>query len=539
MRGILPAIICAIAICACSEEPSAQKRQAFAAKTEAKAEEPLSRFDQRRADWRIGAVTYQIFVDRFAPSESLDAKRHLYDFPKSLKDWSEQPRRGELVPSAGIWTHELSFWGGDLNSINGKVDYLKDLGVEVVYLNPIQMALSNHKYDAIDYKKISEEYGTFDDLRTLTTSLHNRNMKLILDGVFNHVGRHSVWFKDAQASESSKYRDWFHFGEEYQNGYIGWWGVGNLPEVNWQNPEVAEAIVHAPDSVVRHWFQYGIDGWRLDVATELGFENLKAITDASHEEKPGSLVIGEIWSYPSRWTESVDAVMHMPLRFFMFQYIEDKLSGAQFGQSVADMIADAGTDPVMRSWIVLDNHDTPRLKTLYPDERDRAFLQSLQFSLPGAPLIYYGVEAGMVGGHDPGSRGPMEWDKVGSDNPEFMRLKKLIDIRASSPALKLGDFVPLASNSALAFLRLTDRSAETVLVVANATDEEVSETLLLRDPILMSGDTFKDAVTGETFKSEAAVLTLSVPAKTVRILKPERWPDLYKKTGHSPYKAVP
>ncbi|RFB01605.1 glycoside hydrolase family 13 protein [Parvularcula marina] len=504
-----------------------------------KAEAASTIYDQRRDDWRIGAVTYQIFVDRYVPAENLDAKRALYAPPKILKEWSDQPARGEPVPEAGIWTHELSFWGGDLNSIRTKVGYLEALGVDVVYLNPIHLAPSNHKYDAISYTELSPEYGTFEDLTALADDIHEADMRLVIDGVFNHMGRRSEWFLAAMEDENSPYRGWFTIGEEYQNGYVGWWGIANLPELNWENPVVRARIVDDEDSVVRKWFDYGIDGWRLDVATELGFDNLTAITSAAHEEKAGSLVIGEVWSYPEKWTGALDAVMNFPMREMMFRYTAGEVTGARFGEVVEEMAEDAGLDPLLRSWILLDNHDTPRLKTLYPDEEDRAFLQALQFTLPGAPLLYYGVEAGMSGGHDPESRGPMDWEGASPDNPEFARLQQLIELREETPALRIGDFRALEMEELLAFLRVTDHYAETVLVVANNKGVPVTETFLLREGSIMNGEEFEDQLTGEVIKSESAVMSVTVPPMTVRILKPKLWREHTERTGHSPYKNVP
>lgn len=498
-----------------------------------------SDFDARRADWRTGAVTYQIFVDRFAPSRRLEEKAEHYAPPRSLQDWSAQPAQGEPAPGTGVWTHELAFWGGDLESVAGRAGYLRDLGVDVIYLNPIHLAPTNHKYDAVDLTRISPEYGDEDDLRRLADTLHDRGMRLVLDGVFNHVGSRSTWFLDAQASEDSPYRDWFHFDETVQNGYVGWWGVRNLPELNWNNPEVRDAIVNDSASVVRKWFEYGIDGWRLDVATELGVDNLRLITSASHQESPGSLVIGEVWSYPAEWGEALDAVMNFPLRALMFAYVDGEIGPDQFGGALDHMIDDAGIEPLLRSWVLLDNHDTPRLATLYPNTDERALLQMLQFTLPGAPLVYYGVEAGLEGGQDPGGRGPMDWEAAQAGQPEFDRLARLIALREASPALRVGDFIPLAASESFAFMRLTDRSAETVVVIVNAGEAAVEERVMLRDWRIMSGERWVDALTGARFDSNSALLSATVPPRSALILRPERWAEHTERTGHSPYRHIP
>lgn len=495
-------------------------------------------FDDRRNDWRIGAMTYHIFLDRFAPSANLDAKKHLYAAPRSLRPWSENPKKEGPSDQSVFWTHELSFWGGDLNSLSSKLDYIDDLGMDVVYLNPIVKAMSNHKYDAIDFYQIAPEYGTFDDLKALTTELHKKDMRLVLDGVFNHVGYYSDWFQDALKNKNSKYRDWFYFDDTKQNGYVGWWGVKTLPEFNWHNPEVIETIATNPDSVVKHYFKYGIDGWRLDVATELGFEHLRTITTAAHEAKSDSLVIGEVWSYPKDWTEALDAVMNYPLRQLMFNFVEGKLDGRLLGEQIATMVADSGIEPILRSWIVLDNHDTQRLKTEYPTPTDNKLLQILQMTLPGAPLIYYGVELGMVGGHDPGSRGPMRWDLLNDENPDLTWFKKLISIRNERPALKVGNYLPLASSMSLAFMRVTDKVSETTIVVVNNSDKTVEETLLIRDPRIMSGDTFTDLLSGDKYPSQSAVLPITIAPKSALILAPEMWPEHVERTGHSAYKHI-
>ena len=188
-------------------------------------------YDAREKDWRNGAVVYQILVDRFVPSANLAAKKHLYPAPKVLHDWHEVPRRGVDLPDQKLNSQELAFWGGDLQSARSRLDHVQQLGATAVYLNPIHLAYTNHKYDSADYLEVSPEYGSRADLRMLVGDAHARGLKVVLDGVFNHVGRRHHAFQAALASEHSPYRSWFFIGSEYPNGYRGWADVANLPDV--------------------------------------------------------------------------------------------------------------------------------------------------------------------------------------------------------------------------------------------------------------------------------------------------------------------
>ncbi len=169
-------------------------------------------YAERARDWRVGAVVYQVFVDRFAPSQSLAGKEAAYAAPKRLRAWGELPSPGRPPGAAGVWSHELDFWGGDLRSVGGKLEYVRGLGADVLYLTPIFASLTNHKYDAQDYRQIAPEFGTVQDLKDLASGLHRRGMKLILDGVFNHMGRTSPMFERARRDPASREWDWFFFG---------------------------------------------------------------------------------------------------------------------------------------------------------------------------------------------------------------------------------------------------------------------------------------------------------------------------------------
>ena len=375
-----------------------------------------AKFAAREADWRNGAIVYQVIVDRFAPSQDLAAKQNLYADPRRLRTWEETPSQGYSLPEHHVWTHELDFWGGDLNSLRARLSHVVDLGADVLYLNPIHKAFTNHKYDATDYMEVSPEYGTRDDLTALIQATHESGMKIVLDGVFNHMGRQSPIFQSASTDRKSPYRDWFYFGDEFPRGVRLWSNAPSLPELNFENFAVRNYIYGDPNSVVRSYLRQGIDGWRLDTAFELGYQYLAELTASAHAEKPSSLVVGEIVNYPQDWFPAVDAVMNFTLRLIILPFLNGSLSPAMAGQFISKMIADAGIEPILKSWLLLDNHDLPRVTATLPDPRDQRLAQVLQFTLPGSPNLYYGSELGMEGGGDPANRAPMRWDLLTPDN---------------------------------------------------------------------------------------------------------------------------
>lgn len=493
------------------------------------------RFAAREADWRAGGVIYQVFVDRFAPSTALDAKRKLYAPPRRLRPWDEAPTRGKYDAEARVWTHELDFWGGDLASLRGKLDYIAGLGVDAVYLNPIFAARTNHKYDTEDYFTVSPEYGTQADLRSLIEDLHQRELRLVLDGVFNHMGRSAPWFKEAEADPKSRYRDWFDFGDQHPAGYRAWANALNLPELNLENPAVRAKIYADRDSVVQHYLRMGIDGWRLDVAYEIGTDFLSELTRAAHATRPDSVVIGEIWTYPAYWFPAVDGLLNMHVRQLTLELTDGHLSGPQMGRMLDALVADAGLEPLLRCWLVLDNHDTPRIATRMPDEDRRRCAEVLQFTLPGTVCLYYGTELGVAGGEDPQNRALLPWDRVSESNDTYAWYRKLLTLRRECRALRVGDFQSLATRDLLAFQRTTDRAAETVVVVVNPTDEAVEEALQIRDGRLLSYTGLRDALSDAKFTSHSGVVRVSVPKRAAMILRVDHQPG----ASYDSYKRIP
>jgi glycosidase len=473
-------------------------------------------------DWRVGAVVYQVIVDRFAQpdAEDLQARAHLYPSPKKLRSWDEVPTRGTYNEEVKLWSHEIDFWGGTLAGVAEQLDYVESLGVDVLYLNPIHEAYTNHKYDAFDYFAVSPEYGTRDDVVALAATVNERGMRLVLDGVFNHMGAQSPAFQEALANPDSPWREWFYIGDEYELGYRAWYDVHNLPEIDLENPAVRARLWGDPDSVIQGYLRDGVSGWRLDVAFDIGFAYLEELTRSSREARPDSLIIGEIWNYPEEWSPGVDGVMNMTGRQLIIDLVNHRVSAPQAARLFDTMIEDAGMDHMLKAWIILDNHDTPRLRTILPEPWQQRMAQVLQFTLPGSPCVYYGVELGMEGGDDPEQRGPMRWDLVRHDNEYLTWTRRLIALRSELPSLRHGDFRLLPSENLLAFQRRTTRVAETAVVLVNPSDEPATDLLIPRESKFMSYMDLEDVFTGTRFKVISGTLPVTVPPRTAMVLRP-------------------
>lgn len=386
------------------------------------------------------------------------------------------------------------------------------------------------------YAKVSPEFGDRAGVAELADTLHARGMKLVLDGVFNHMGRNSERFRDAEANPDSPYRDWFAFGPEFPGGARSWWLAENLPELVSENPEVTDYIYGAADSIVRSYIRDGVDGWRLDVAVDLGMRFLNELTLAAHTEKPGSLVVGEIASYPKEWFPSVDAVMNFTLRQILLHTVNGRINASHAGRMLSRMYGEPGYEHLLKSWIYLDNHDTERLAHEVPDTARRRLAQVLQFTLPGAPNLYYGTELGMDGGGDPEMRAPMRWDLVTEDNPHLAWTRTLAKLHNEHRALRVGDFRTLESDRLLGFERYTDRVADTIIVLANPSEETVTETVMTANSKLMNPFTMTDLVEAgsEPVRIACGLLTVTIPPNGFLVLTPETNPV----GGYSSYKRV-
>lgn len=492
------------------------------------------KYEAREADWRNGAISYSVLVDRFAPAADLAAKAHLYPAPKQIRQWHELPVRGHYLADEKVWSHEIDFWGGDLNSVQSRLAYIQGLGVEVLYLNPIVLSFTNHRYDAIDYAVVAPEFGSREDVKTLASDLHGRGMRLVLDGVFNHMGRRSAYFQSAESDPNSPYRDWFEFTSDAKGGARAWWRAENLPELILENPEVSDYIYRGHDSIVRSYLRDGVDGWRLDVAFDIGMKHLAELTASAHSEKPGSLVLGEIANYPKEWFPAVDGLLMFVMRDILLGLADGSISAAHAQRMVERIYAEPGYDHLLKSWIYLDNHDTPRLATTIPDFERRKLALVLLFTLPGAPNLYYGSELGMPGGDDPEMRAPMQWHWVNDENPVLGLTRHLATLHNERRGLKVGDFRPVVTERLFGFERHTDRAADTVIVLVNSSDEEVRERVIVANSKLMDGHPLIDLLDGNHQQVRRGGLDVTMPPRSALVLTP-----LTEAVGgYTPYKRV-
>lgn len=366
--------------------------------------------------WYQNGVVYQIFPDRFnnglPNGEVIGKKRNTFiyatheDTPYYIKDAQRNIARWD-------------FYGGNFAGIIEKIPYLKRLGISAIYLNPIFLATSNHRYDTVDFMKIDPMLGSLTAFKELIWLLHKNGIRLILDGVFNHVGKDSIYFQKAISDQKSPYYYWFNF-MEYPSQYRSWWGIKTLPEVNKSNPAY-QNFIYGDGGVLSKWTKLGIDGWRLDVADELPMDFLKSIRQRLSEEK-SPLVIGEVWEdashkfvngafRPYMSGDNLTGVMNYPARNFVISLLtkDDQIKAEDKFSQLVENYPTAFLKNCLNN---IGTHDTERIKTvLYGNENLVAIAFGLLMMLPGVPCIYYGDEAGLIGKKDPDNRRFFPWGR--------------------------------------------------------------------------------------------------------------------------------
>lgn len=376
--------------------------------------------------WLNSGVMYQIFPDRYARSASYQAPQQNKNYVLR-EDWGGLPND---KPDENGVVQNNDFFGGNLRGIIEKLDYLEELGVTVIYFNPIFEAYSNHRYDTADYKSIDPMLGTEDDFRELCEKAAKKGIRIILDGVFNHTGSDSIYFNKrgrypelgAYQSKDSAYYKWYRF-LEFPDHYDSWWGIDTLPGINETEPSFLDYIVRSEDSVIKHWLRCGASGFRLDVADELPDEFLEALRKAVKEIRTDGAVIGEVWEDASNKIayglrrkyflgNQLDSVMNYPLKDAVIDYLVHRKDGLDLEQ-IVNRLWENYPKPAFNALMnIMGTHDTARILTMLGENssdddytRQRLFLALMITSfMPGIPCIYYGDEIGMKGGKDPFNR---------------------------------------------------------------------------------------------------------------------------------------
>jgi neopullulanase len=448
-------------------------------------------------DWVQDAVFYQIFPDRFAKSDRNPAGN------LSFEPWDTPPT-----------VH--GFKGGDLYGIAEKLDYLKDLGITALYLNPIFASASNHRYHTYDYYNVDPLLGGNDAFRFLLDEAHKHDIRVVLDGVFNHASRGFWQFHHVLENRiASPYQDWFYFdnarlhghrhwgaypgtaelraqenGEDSLEafGYRGWWHNPALPKFNTNAPAVREFLFN----VAEHWIKFGIDGWRLDVATDIDDDSFwQEFRQRVRKINPEAYIVAEIWHEAQRWLQGdqYDAQMNYEvtkpmLAFFGGRHLDKRVLHQQSNYRGIDQGIDAHEfanridhnlglykpDITYAQLNLLDSHDTPRFLSCVSGNKDSLKLATLfMLTYPGAPCIYYGNEIGIDGEQDPDCRKSFPWDENKWDKNLLTYIKELIAMRKKNPALRRGDFKRLWSDHGVyAFSRTFE--GKTFVVALNTSE---------------------------------------------------------------------
>ncbi|MDR0885184.1 MAG: glycoside hydrolase family 13 protein [Clostridiales Family XIII bacterium] len=463
-------------------------------------------------EWAKNSIMYQIFPDRFCRGDE-DAVRKGVKYHNDLgrddiilhDDWNDEP---DYLPREGKpYYSPTDVFGGDLQGIIDKLHYLKQLGVTLLYINPVFEATSNHRYNTGDYHKIDPILGTNEDMDELIEAAQNCGMRIMLDGVFSHTGDDSVYFnkygrypqQGAYQSRNSAYYNWYRF-ITYPDKYMSWWGFDTLPEVEERNPDWIGHIMTNDDSVFNHWLEAGVWGFRLDVADELPDQTIETMRDVLKAEDPDNFLLGEVWedattkqAYGTGRTyalgRGLDSVMNYPFTDNTISFLLQRQDAYQFRRFLISQHENYPPEMYYVLMNLLSSHDVARVRTILgtgidshgmtreeqgayviteeQDKRGRELqliASVIQYAVPGIPSIYYGDEVGMNGFADPFNRRPY---KV-HDKYMYLHHKKLSYVHNNYSSMRTGKVIFYASQSVIGILRYDDDNA--VLTAVNPTD---------------------------------------------------------------------
>ena len=463
-------------------------------------------------EWVQDAIFYQIFPDRFARSLTVSKPTH-------LDEWGSSP----------TW---YGYQGGDLVGVTEHLDYLCDLGINAIYFTPIFQSASNHRYHTHDYEKVDPMLGGNIALRRLIDAAHGRGIKVVLDGVFNHASRGFFPFHDIlENGANSAYLDWFTitqfplnaYDHNKKPAYRAWWNLHALPKFNTDTPAVREYLWN----VGRQWVEFGIDGWRLDVANEIDDDDFwREFRRRVRGANPEAYIVGEVWTDSTRWLnhgDMWDAVMNYQLTKACIAYfVGDNLDDSPirttslypvgpkdvvtFRRNIERILALYPARVTSSMLNLLGSHDTARFLTLARGDRSALKLATLfQMTYPGAPSIYYGDEIGMTGGHDPANRGAFPWhDTTIWDHELLHDFQRLTALRKAHPALRRGTIhILFAVDDVFVFARCYRE--ETIIVAFNPS-RETRRVDIAVDSVLKDRCVLQDAWSHQTRSVEGGYL---------------------------------
>ncbi|SFU73756.1 pullulanase [Clostridium sp. DSM 8431] len=435
-------------------------------------------------EWYKEGIIYQIFPDRFfnGNRDGVIYNRKKNSFIYS--NWYDNPM---YIRGAHGEIARWDFYGGNLRGVIEKIPYLSELGITIIYFNPIFESVSCHKYDVGDYEKIDRMLGSEEDFKELCIKAKKNGIRVILDGVFSHTGENSKYFNKfgnydsvgAYQSKESKYYNWYRFFD-FPDGYECWWGFKNQPNVDELNPGYLNYIVTGEDSIVARWLKMGASGWRLDVADELPDDFIELLKKRMKEVNKDSVLIGEVWedasnkvSYSEQrrylYGKELDSVTNYPLRDNIIRFTKGEIGSDQFVNRVKSIYENYPLDNFYSNMNLLGNHDTERIFTvLNEDEKLLEFAVAIQMFFPGVPLVYYGDEVGLSGGKDPYNRKAYPW---GKENKEILNMyKRIIRFRNDNEVLKKGSFEIEDNNEVVVIKR--EYKNKVIIILLNNLDED-------------------------------------------------------------------
>lgn len=445
--------------------------------------------------WFEEGVLYHIFVDRFNKTGKIhNPKKNSFMYA----NWEDTPMyiknsEGEIA--------RWDFHGGNLKGIISKLNYLKSLGISIIYLSPIFEAQSNHKYDTGNYKAIDPMFGDEEIFKELIKEAKEKGMSIILDGVFSHTGDDSIYFNKygnydslgAYQSKESKYSSWYNF-KNYPNEYDCWWGVKSMPNVNENEESYMDYIIRDKDSVINKWMNYGVKGWRLDVVDELPNKFLDELRKETLKANNESILIGEVWedasnkiSYNERRKyllgNQLNGVTGYVFKNIILDFLTYKINSSDVYNKFMTIKENYPKYAFKSNLNLLGTHDTPRILTELNEDKELLNLAvAIQMTFEGVPYVYYGDEAGMTGGKDPDNRKTYPWKNEDKELIAFY--KKMIKDRNNNEVLSRGDttFLNLENEDVFAYIRHMENSQENeVLVIVNRSNNENTVSINLKE----------------------------------------------------------